>query len=82
MKLYVLTHCGEGKNYNPSVFKTLKSAQKKMEEDYEACLYKDQDDESDIHDYVDDYSIDDSAATITYDDETYDVWEIFEVEVK
>lgn len=83
MKVYVLTHCAAEKNYTPSVFTDRAKAEKEMEDAFESVVYQQLDDEcGDIQDCVDDFAINNSCATVTYVDDTYDVWEIFEVEVK
>lgn len=83
MKLFVLTHCGEEGNYAPSVFIDKVAAEKELMTQYEDAAIEQLDDGGgDFYDYVESAEVTETRAEITYVDDTYDVWEIFEVEVK
>ena len=72
MKVFVLTHCAAEENYTPEVFTTKLAAEKRLREEFNDlmaqgnCL---------------DYTLYVDAAEITYTDDTYDRFDIFEVEV-
>jgi len=74
MKLYVLTHCAAEENYTPEVYKSKEKAVERLKDIYEQCIGE--------GDYVASDDLYDTAARITYVDDTYDRLDIFEVEVK
>ena len=81
-KLYVLTHCSNELNEKPEVYITLERARKEMEDAYESHLYDFDSDGEVIKEYdCVESNIFDDAAIITWPDDAYDRWDIFEVEV-
>jgi len=74
MKVYVLTNCAAEKNYTPRVFTTKAAAIEALKDSYENCIAE--------GDYVDHDELFDTCAEVVYIDDTYDVLEIFEVEVE
>ena len=83
MKVYVLTHCAAERNYTPSVFTDKVAAEKELMSQYEDAAIEQLDDGGgDFNDCVESVEVTETRAEITYVDDTYDVWEIFEVEVK
>ena len=72
MKVYVLTHCAAEENYTPSVWmnhEDAKEALKKIANQYVES--------SNLLDYW----IENNAASFTWIDDTYDVLNIFEVDI-
>ena len=95
MKLYILTHSGSEENYTPMVFKTELEAITELKNIYEDLVYDnnypdeprgyvaeyDSDNDKYVSEYVDNYEFYDTAAEIIYKDDTYDRFDIFEVEM-
>ena len=82
-KVFVLTHCAAEENYSPSVFTDFDKAKKAMHDSVDDLVFEQHDDESgEQHDYVESYNVTDVSAEVIYTDDTYDVFRIFEVEVK
>lgn len=73
-KVYVLTHCAAEENYTPEVFVDKNKAIERLKDLYDGCLCE--------GDYVDNDELYDTAAEIIYVDDTYDRFDIFEVEVE
>jgi len=93
-EIYVLANCAAEDNYTPRVFKDYEKARKSFEEAVEDYLVdKDYDVEIDgepeqtyngkpVYHYVESFEINGDRAEIVYSDDTYNVLEIFEVEVE
>ena len=93
-KVYVLTDCAAEDNYTPRVFKDKQKAREAFLEQVEEylvdeCYDVEEDGEPEqtyngkpVYDYVDNFEIQGDRAEIVYSDDTYNVLEIFEVEVK
>mgnify|MGYP006367713759 CR=1 FL=1 len=74
MKVFVLTHCAAGKNYTPKVFADKETAIKNMKELYEDCIS--------VRDFVEINELYETNAVIIYIDDTYDRFNIFEVNLE
>ena len=77
MKVYVLTHCAAEENYTPAVFLDEAKARAAMKADYDENLNN-----AESVGAVFDTDFDDNFASITYTDDTYDVYQLFEVEAE
>lgn len=77
MKVYVLTHCAAEENYTPAVYFDKTKARAAMKADYEENLNN-----AKAADAVFDAEFEDNFASITYADDTYDVYQLFEVEAE
>lgn len=84
MKLFILTHCAAEDNYTPRVFQNKTDAILALNKSYDELVYeRDADGEVlCVYGSVYEYNIEGFRAEITYADDTYDVFEIFEVEVE
>lgn len=96
MKLFILTRCAAEQNYTPKVFKTEQEAITELRNMYEDLVYDnnyadeprgyvaeyDSDNDKYVREYVESYELYNKSAEIIYKDDTYDAFEIFEVEVK
>lgn len=81
-KLYVLTHCGPEENLTPQIFTTLARAEKELEDAYDLSLYEYNSDGEVIKEYeYTEANIYGTIAEIIWPDDTYDRWDIYEVEV-
>lgn len=90
MKLFILTHCAAEENYTPSAHLNLRDAQAELNRQVNRCVDSviggNGDDETltreeAIDCYFDVYEVHETSAVLVYTDETYDVFEIFEVEM-
>lgn len=93
MKLFILTNCSAEKNHTPQVFMNKKDAKKGLKEMYDELVYvKDYTEDLDnlklfydstVNKYVKpgifSWEIYNVSAEIIYTDDTYDVFEIFEI---
>ena len=73
-KVYVLTDCAAEENYTPRVFSNKEDAIKALREQYDEYTQEE--------DYVCSSELDNNHAEIIYVDDTYNVLDIFEVEVE
>lgn len=80
MKVYVLTHCAAEENYTPAVYFDKAKARAALKADYDENLNNAKAVGAVFDTYFDD--IDDNFASITYTDDTYDVYQLFEVEAE
>lgn len=76
MKAYVLTHCSAEENYTPSVFLDKAKAIEVMKANYDENLNN-----ATVVGALYDADFDDDFASITYTDDTYDIYQLFEIEV-
>ena len=74
MKVFVLTHCASENNYTPKVFTDKTKAVEALKEKYDSLVSS--------SDYIVENEIFNTKAHIDYADDTYDVLEVFEVEVE
>ena len=74
MKVFVLTHCAAEENYTPEVFTNKEKAIERMKDLYEDCLFE--------GDYVATDELYEHCAEVVYIDDTYDRFDIFEVELR
>lgn len=77
MKVYVLTHCAAEENYTPAVYFNKEKAKAAMKADYDENLNN-----AEAVGAVFDADFADDFASITYTDDTYDVYQLFEVEAE
>lgn len=74
MKVFVLTHCASENNYTPKVFTDKTKAVEALKEKFDSLVSS--------SDYIIESELFVTKARIDYSDDTYDVLEIFEVEVE
>lgn len=94
MKLFVLTHCAAEENYTPKVFKTEQEAITELRNIFADLVYDTNYTEDDraaeynfdngkyVKECIDSYELYGKSAEIIYNDDTYDRFDIFEVEVE